>query len=400
MPNPPVTPSGPARQRSHRRHHRRLRRSDLKWLALGIAIPIPLFVGAFALAQFLRSSAPDAAHEEPIADAATAAVDAPPLAPVPVAVNTGARLCPPLGIDVPPLVDAAACGDFARLNSLLAAGARLDGVDPRRSFRGRSALHHAAARGDLAAVEALLGAHAEPDAGDAEGNTPMHLLAVAEKVLHDEDIARALVRAGADATLRNARGQTPLAALEADPRHAQASPALSRFLAESEKQRAMVAEARGYLGRSPAADTGDFQPLALDRSAVPGVFDAARKAPDTGAAPLISAETQIRDLLATWAATWSTGDADAHLALYAESFQPSQGRSRDRWAAERRQRITGPDRLAADIAALTVAVDGRRATAQFTRHLDSSSRSETDRVEMTLERVRTGWRIVAERALE
>jgi acyl carrier protein len=67
-------------------------------------------------------------------------------------------------------------------------------------------LHIAAARGDKAQMDALLASGASPNAQDRYGHTPLH--AAARRV--DEDPVRRLLRYGADHRIRDHVGRTPL----------------------------------------------------------------------------------------------------------------------------------------------------------------------------------------------
>lgn len=132
------------------------------------------------------------------------------------------------------LASAAGRKDVAEIQSLL--GLRMD-IDS-RTADGRSALHHAAATGSVDAVQALIKGGAEMDASDLNGVTPL-MVAILNKdaemvftllrggcrLLHrdkagrsaldlllagDPAIIKALCAAGADDSLRDPAGNTPL----------------------------------------------------------------------------------------------------------------------------------------------------------------------------------------------
>lgn len=198
----------------------------------------------------------------------------PPAPPAAVQATTPAaraERCPGASETVPRIVEAAACGNSTLMGTLLGEGSRLDATDPRGGYAGYSALHHAVGRGDLAAIQSLLGAGAHADAPDGQGNSPLHLLALGDRIVADDEIARELVHAGANVTRRNAAGRTPLDELKARPRLATASDRLLRYLAETELQLSMVSGARGYLGRE-APGNGQFTELEIGGGETTGVF--------------------------------------------------------------------------------------------------------------------------------
>ena len=96
---------------------------------------------------------------------------------------------------------------------LLGAGANLEARDD----EGQTPLHHAAENNRTGATaRALLAAGAGMEARDENGNAPLHVAAkyVSDWAGPDEDahaagVIEALLEAGADATARNAAGQTP-----------------------------------------------------------------------------------------------------------------------------------------------------------------------------------------------
>jgi hypothetical protein len=131
---------------------------------------------------------------------------------------------------------AAACGDLAALQGLLGRAGAADEPDPRPEFAGRTPLHHAAQRGDTAMLTALLAAGADPDRADAEGHTPLHLVAATPTLRHPEFPARRLLDGGARLDLKNGRGLTPLQELEADHHRLLAQQNLAKVLFREERQ--------------------------------------------------------------------------------------------------------------------------------------------------------------------
>lgn len=77
---------------------------------------------------------------------------------------------------------------------------------PERDRQGRTALHVAAFRGDAAQVRRLLEQGFAPDVADHQGFTPLHLAAQEWR----EEAARALLDAGALVDPKNKVGNIPL----------------------------------------------------------------------------------------------------------------------------------------------------------------------------------------------
>ena len=113
------------------------------------------------------------------------------------------------------LTFAAFTGDVASIPYLLDAGAEIDHAMPRG---GETALHHATDNGQTAAVK-LLTQHgadvnhrtkydgpSELNFGTFWGETPLHVAAVRG----DEEMIETLLAAGADKTIKTAKGETPL----------------------------------------------------------------------------------------------------------------------------------------------------------------------------------------------
>ncbi|MCB1895740.1 MAG: ankyrin repeat domain-containing protein [Zoogloeaceae bacterium] len=136
------------------------------------------------------------------------------------------------------LVDAAACGDLARVRDRVEAGADLGAVDARPAYAGRTALHYAAQRGDEPMLALLLDAGADPNAKDARGDTALHLLANQTASGKSLAMMRQLLAYGADAQLTNEFGRTALgematAARSVSPIRANREP-LEQLLAQAE----------------------------------------------------------------------------------------------------------------------------------------------------------------------
>ncbi|MCB1885967.1 MAG: ankyrin repeat domain-containing protein [Rhodocyclaceae bacterium] len=368
--------------------------SEVRLLALSIAIPAALVAIAIAVSTLLDDGAGQGAPEanRGVAQSAPAPraerIPTPTRAAPTATATPGAdSRCPEDGEVASHLLEAAACGDTAELTRLLRDGAQPDPTDTRSRFAGFTALHHAVARGDRQAIQLLLDTGARADAPDRHGNSPLHLLTLGDRIVGDAEIARTLVHAGADVLRANRAGKTPLQTLQAHPRLARASPALTRYLAETTEQVSLLASTRSYLNRESAPPNA-FAALNIDTPPVQGVFDL----PEQGAPP----DTQVRETILSWASAWSRGDVGAYLAHYAADFQPPEGGTRADWAQSRRARIEAAEHIVVTADGLAIRVDGDRAEASFTQTYRARGVRDVSRKQMALVRRAGAWRIVSE----
>ena len=174
------------------------------------------------------------------------------------------------------------------------------------------------------------------------------------------------------------------------------------------------AMAAQWYGRAAAQDYAPArQALAdLKRPAVPAsrtanVIAAAPPAAATATAVTAAAATsaapeQAAVLAAVrgWAAAWSRKDVDAYLSYYADDFRTQNGESRNDWAAQRRSRIDSRKRIAVEIVAPRLAMngDGSEATVAFTQNYLSDQLVETGAKTLVLVRRGDAWKILQETA--
>uniref|UniRef100_UPI0037507E14 L,D-transpeptidase family protein n=1 Tax=Undibacterium sp. TaxID=1914977 RepID=UPI0037507E14 len=75
-----------------------------------------------------------------------------------------------------------------------------------------------------------------------------------------------------------------------------------------------------------------------------------------------AAQAEIAQAIKRWINVWSAKNTKAYLAHYAKDFQTPNGESRKSWMEERRSRIEGKGKIAINIDAPTINVDGNTAT--------------------------------------
>ena len=103
-------------------------------------------------------------------------------------------------------------------------------------------------------------------------------------------------------------------------------------------------------------------------------------------------------MVAAWADSWSRQSVEDYLDHYAAEFQPPGGVPRERWEAERRDRILRPASINVTLADVEVLDTGPdRRVASFVQYYTSDVFSDV--VVKTLELVweREAWRIASER---
>ncbi|MCB1929877.1 MAG: ankyrin repeat domain-containing protein [Rhodocyclaceae bacterium] len=380
------------RRHSHSKHRRRSRRHrrrrELRWLLIIVGVPVVLLALSGWIAHHLQNQSEDVPSAQ-IASRSPAPAPRPTLqkSSAPAVVGTSAiRRCPRLTDEVPPLVEASACGDHPRIERLLTEGTDVHLADSRPSYQGQTALHHATARGDMVAMTQLLRAGASADRTDAAGNTPLHLLALDDKLVDDIAIARQLIQAGADISRRNNAGYTVIDELRARPRLARARAELAAYLDATAAQLAKISKARAYLDRrAPAPD--QLSVLELDSSGADGPVQVAGARAN---------EDALRALVAAWAGAWSARNVDTYLSFYGTDFAPDGGISRAQWEAQRRQQIGGVEQITVIVDKLEFELDGNRAVAHFIQTFRTPNYREEGPKTLVLARDGEHWSIVAE----
>ena len=139
-----------------------------------------------------------------------------------------------------------------------------------------------------------------------------------------------------------------------------------------------------------ATDTSTAMPAAAVPAAKTPAAKAAEPARDGEQAVVLAAVN-------AWAGAWSARDVKAYLDFYSADFVVPRGMSRDKWTAERTDRITGKQRISVKIEAPNVRLDGDRATVQFRQEFSSDKLKSTDQKTLTLVKRDGTWRIREER---
>jgi adhesin transport system outer membrane protein len=143
---------------------------------------------------------------------------------------------------------------------------------------------------------------------------------------------------------------------------------------------ALTARALALLQSSRAA----FVPQAQPGAAAPAVAPAG-----------VTADVTIQ--VRAWAALAARKDFAGYRSVYAPTFTPPGGASRDQWFAAKQQRFAAAGNLPVDLQNLRVRLDGLdRAVAEFTQEYDDNLRPGATRKTLELVKVGNNWLIERE----
>lgn len=158
--------------------------------------------------------------------------------------------------------------------------------------------------------------------------------------------------------------------------------------------------APGIVARQTSTQTGKTVVAAVDTSAAPAARPLAVKSPPVRPAADMGRSAEQDAVLAAvnaWAGAWSARDVKAYLDFYSTDFLVPRGMTRDKWTAERTDRITGKQRISVRVESPKVLVDGDRATVQFRQEFSSDKLKSTDQKTLTLIKRDGAWRIREEK---
>ena len=164
--------------------------------------------------------------------------------------------------------------------------------------------------------------------------------------------------------------------------------------------------APGIVARQASPQTGRTTLATSDTSTAPSAAatQAARAKADKPAAASAAADTNrdaeqaaVLAAVSAWAEAWSARDVKAYLDFYSADFVVPRGMSRDKWVAERTERISGKQRINVKVDMPKVRLEGDRATVRFRQEFSSDKLKSTDQKTLTLVKRDGSWRIREER---
>ena len=112
-------------------------------------------------------------------------------------------------------------------------------------------------------------------------------------------------------------------------------------------------------------------------------------------------EPAMAALVRNWAQAWSDQRVDPYLAFYSRGFLPSGGVSRERWEAQRQQRISRPGFIKLSVVFLESGmIDAGRGWIRFSQSYWSDRYRDTVSKRLELIREDDGWKILQETAVD
>ena len=110
-------------------------------------------------------------------------------------------------------------------------------------------------------------------------------------------------------------------------------------------------------------------------------------------------ETEINEVLMSWAAAWSAQSAEQYLTFYDQNYHPP-GLSRRKWQARRIERIKRPQWIRVSLSKVVVKpLADKRVRVEAQQRYQSNTYSDSSRKAFILIQTEQGWRIVSERNL-
>lgn len=111
----------------------------------------------------------------------------------------------------------------------------------------------------------------------------------------------------------------------------------------------------------------------------------------------VSIETQLRNVVTSWASAWQSGRDDIYLLHYHPDFVPEDLSSRDAWEAQRRERITSMGEISISLREFSLeSQDGDRAEVHFTLNYRRPGYADRTRKALHLRLNGPLWQIVRE----
>lgn len=182
--------------------------------------------------------------------------------------------------------------------------------------------------------------------------------------------------------------------------HTPAQAAVPQKMPASARPAVMLASAQGIVSDtlSPSS-VAQLQPSAA--GAAQGLASMPRPSKDAPPAVMPVAQqptrASIKPLVQRWAAAWARQDVDGYLSFYSARFEPAQGIGLKQWQAQRRARITKPEKIEVKVSRVEiVAHDDDRAQVSFDQAYQANHYRDRVRKTLDLQGEDGKWKIVRE----
>lgn len=163
---------------------------------------------------------------------------------------------------------------------------------------------------------------------------------------------------------------------------------------------AAAPENRSASGSTSAAPVSDGAEVITRQAAPAPAAESVAAAAQAEPSAIGSRDDARRAVLATvasWLTAWSSQDVDGYLSFYGHHFDAGDGRSRERWEAVRRKRVSDPKFIDIRIQSPKVTLEGQdRATVRFVQRYESDIFVGETVKTLRLSRGSDGWKIIRE----
>ncbi|WP_293640444.1 tetratricopeptide repeat protein [Polaromonas sp.] len=114
------------------------------------------------------------------------------------------------------------------------------------------------------------------------------------------------------------------------------------------------------------------------------------------ASTTLDTEKEVTAAVHAWAEAWSSKNIKSYLSSYGQNFDTPGKQSRKDWEIDRRARIVGKSHISVKLSNLSIAVQGRKATAKFKQDYSAESLNVSSRKTLEMAKVGDHWLIVKE----
>lgn len=110
----------------------------------------------------------------------------------------------------------------------------------------------------------------------------------------------------------------------------------------------------------------------------------------------VNTREKVSQAVHAWAKAWSNKNMNGYLGAYDSSFRPPNGRTRQAWEQERRERIVPRNSISVEVSNLDIKLNGDRAVVSFRQNYKADSISATSRKTLELVQRNGRWLIARE----